>query len=298
MSKIIPKPNFLIVGSAKCGTTTLASILDLHPDCCMSSPKEVSFFQDTINHKKNDNYNLGWSWYQKAFTHYNDEKVIGEATPSYSDRRYSPNTAKRIFEFNGAIKIIYMVRNPLERQMSSWKMLYTWGIKNIYPGFKPAAWALKGFEFWLENQRDAGQWDICNYEYQIGAYREFFSEEQIHVTFLEDWKQSQKDEVNKVLDFLGLEKNLTEQAIFKKENTGDRTHDILGNVKKLIYKTGVHKVIPNPIKSYLGAKTIKEITYPEIDFSSDIVREFQNYIKTDSEAFLKTYNKPIDFWKL
>lgn len=85
------KPNFIIIGAAKCGTTALASILDSHPDCCMSRLKEVSFFQDTIDFEPNPNYEKGWEWYQKAFSHYNGEPIVGEATPSYADRSRSPH---------------------------------------------------------------------------------------------------------------------------------------------------------------------------------------------------------------
>ena len=99
----------------------------------MSEPKEVSFFQDSIDYAPNPNYEKGWPWYQKAFPHYRGEPVVGEATPSYRDGSRSPNTAARVFQFNPGMKIVYMVRDPMERQLSAWRMNYAFGKARTHP---------------------------------------------------------------------------------------------------------------------------------------------------------------------
>ncbi|WP_053976078.1 sulfotransferase family protein [Mangrovimonas xylaniphaga] len=299
--KNIKKPNLIIIGAAKCGTTTLASILDEHLDVCMSTPKEVCFFQDTIDFKPNPNYEKGWEWYKKAFGHFRGEAIVGEATPSYTDRTRSSKTAQRIYEFNPEMRLIYMVRNPIQRQISAWKMQYAaseildskskdWKIEY--------GWAARGFEYWLKNQYEVKQWDVNRYNFQLNAYREFFSKDKIHVTFLEDWKHNQKEEVNKVLQFLDLEENLTEVAILKKENTGERTYDAFGSFKRTLSNFGLNKLIPSGIRKQLSAQTIKEIAYPEINYNSDILREFKDFIKGDAEEFLNYNNKTKEFWSL
>ena len=74
-------PDFFIVGHKKCGTTTLAGILEGHPDCCFSHPKEVWFFQEKAlnsidTSELNPNYAKGWEWYSKAWAHYSGEAVM------------------------------------------------------------------------------------------------------------------------------------------------------------------------------------------------------------------------------
>ena len=68
--------DFFIIGTAKCGSTTIASILASHPDCCHSAPKETNYFSL--------NYELGWDWYRGTFAHYDGESILGEASVSYT----------------------------------------------------------------------------------------------------------------------------------------------------------------------------------------------------------------------
>ena len=46
------KPNFLVIGAMKCGTTSLCSLLDQHPDIFMSNPKETYFFSNDEVYQK------------------------------------------------------------------------------------------------------------------------------------------------------------------------------------------------------------------------------------------------------
>jgi len=294
--KQIHKPNFLIIGAAKCGTTSLAAILADHPECCMSRPKEVSFFQDNYDHKPNPNYEKGWKWYSEAFQHYSGEKVIGEATPSYTDRSRSPNTAKRIFEFNSKMKVIYMVRNPLKRQMSAWKMQYTSGKSN--PRAIEHKWALKGFEYWMQKQKEIKQWDMCRYNYQLDAYRERLPGDQIFISFLEDWQDDQQLELEKICDFLKINAKLLN--IRKKEghNRADERTVPTALVKSKLAQSS--KIFfPKKVRKYISSKYgKKKIHVPSHNLSDKTKTMFLEYIYDDVNCFLKLQNKPTDFWKM
>lgn len=299
----IKKPNVIIIGSAKCGTTTLASILEAHPDVCMSRPKEISFFQDTIDFKPNPNYEKGWPWYQKAFSHYNGEKLVCEATPSYSDRSRSPHTAKHIYEFNPDMKIIYMVRHPQKRQLSTWKMEYAFS-RIVDPSSLDwkveYEWASQGIAFWLKKQKEAGQWDECRYNYQLEAYRTFFDEDRIYVTFLEDWVKSQSQEVSNVLQFLGIQSDLKEEHFNTKENTADARgveSFFLKTLRRTSFLNPLKKILPYSVKQRISKNVLtKSIEYPVVP--QDAFHEFNNYVKTDAVELIKKYKKDISFWNL
>ena len=159
----IPKPNFIIVGSAKCGTTTLSDVLATYPDCCFSNPKEVRFFD------LDENYNKGWAWYQQAFSHYNGEKMVGEATPNYTAMPLVSQCAERIYQFNPETKIIYIVRHPYKRLVSSWKMHYRNSSEKAHKE------ACQGFEHYLkQTQKKYNYLDHCLFDYQLEAYRKLF----------------------------------------------------------------------------------------------------------------------------
>lgn len=295
------RPNFLIIGSAKCGTTALASILDSHPDCCMSRPKEVSYFQDTVDFKPNQNYQKGWSWYKSAFEHFNGEPLIGEATPSYSDRSRSPSTAKRVFEFNPGMKIVYMVRNPLERQISAWKMQYAFGMDKSTPSKIEEQWALDGFTDWMERQRGVNQWDTVCYYFQLKAYLEYFPKSQVAVSYLEDWKINQEKEIVRLFSFLGLDYNRYDKT--KKEQRNASTErKIQRNSMRLLLQNGPVKclipLVPKVVREALKEKLLhKSIKVPPAIIGEDLLSDFLDYVEHDSMELHRFTGKPENFWK-
>lgn len=115
MVKREKKVNFIIVGTQKGGTTALDFYLRQHPNIEMASKKEVHFFD------RDDRY-LRWrnfAYYHKHFNFKDPNKVIGEATPSYM---YSETAIKRIYQYNPEIKLIAVLRNPIDRAYSHWNM--------------------------------------------------------------------------------------------------------------------------------------------------------------------------------
>ena len=78
-------PNFLIVGAQKCGTTTLHSVLDLHPKIAMSRVKELNFFSFQKNYQK------GLSYYSEQFVGECEEvDIIGESSQGICATREFP----------------------------------------------------------------------------------------------------------------------------------------------------------------------------------------------------------------
>ena len=97
-------PNFLIIGAQRCGTTTLYNQLVSHPDISPATTKELHYFDI--------NFSKGIQWYKEQF---NDERIIGEASPYYI---FHPLCPKRIFDIIPEVKIIVLLRNPVERAYS------------------------------------------------------------------------------------------------------------------------------------------------------------------------------------
>jgi len=108
----------LIIGAAKAGTTCLASWLGSHSDVCMSNPKETMFFGSPRLFDQGLDY-----FHSKFFSHYQGESLIGDATPAYSNCDRHPGTPERVFSVNSGCRMIYIVRHPLRRVESAWRML-------------------------------------------------------------------------------------------------------------------------------------------------------------------------------
>ena len=108
------KIDFLIVGTQKSGTSALDVYLRKHPEIEMARyQKEVHFFDDEKYFKKNK---VNYEVYHEYFTNDNS-KIKGKSTPVYM---YWSLAMKRIYEYNPQIKIIAVLRNPIERAFSHW----------------------------------------------------------------------------------------------------------------------------------------------------------------------------------
>ena len=108
--------DFLLVGAQKSGTTTLHSYLNDHPQIQMASKKEVHFFNNNqffLNPERD--YDFYHSWFDFDDT----SKLRGEVTPAYL---YCRDAAVRIWQYNPAMKIVIIIRDPIERAFSHWNM--------------------------------------------------------------------------------------------------------------------------------------------------------------------------------
>lgn len=106
------KPDFIIIGAPKCGTTSLAAWLGQHPRVFMSTPKELEFFKtDFILPFKDD-----LARYEALFRHAEPHlNAIGEASTAYLRSWVSVST---IMAYNQDARFIVCVRNPIEMTFS------------------------------------------------------------------------------------------------------------------------------------------------------------------------------------
>jgi hypothetical protein len=108
--------DFLIVGAQKGGTSALSSFLAQHPDIFIPPQKEIHFFDNDQIFMRTD---IDYELYHNYFQPKKQPCLLGEATPIYM---FWKPAAKRIFEYNPMIKLIFILRNPVERAYSNYIM--------------------------------------------------------------------------------------------------------------------------------------------------------------------------------
>ncbi|WP_299413470.1 sulfotransferase [Acaryochloris sp. IP29b_bin.148] len=118
-------PNFLIIGAAKSGTTSLYSYLNQHPQIYMSPVKETNFFafkDEKVAFKgPNDmqqTYITSIREYQSLFEDVTDEIAVGEASPMYLR---VPKAAYNIKRYLPTVKLITILRNPVDAAYSRFR---------------------------------------------------------------------------------------------------------------------------------------------------------------------------------
>ena len=116
-SQIRVLPDFIIIGAAKCGTTSLYDNLTQHPSVAPALKKEIFFFDQ--------NFRRDVAWYRAHFPTvlskyyakhvHRQDFVTGEATPRYI---FHPHAPQRVFELVPTVKLIVLLRNPVDRAYS------------------------------------------------------------------------------------------------------------------------------------------------------------------------------------
>ena len=105
-------PNLIIIGSPKCGTTSLYYYLGLHPEIFMSREKELNFFMEERNWRR------GLDWYRAQFETSRKVSVWGEASPGYTHHPVFQGVPQRMHSLVPGARLIQIVRDPMKRHLS------------------------------------------------------------------------------------------------------------------------------------------------------------------------------------
>jgi hypothetical protein len=176
-------PNFLIIGAAKAGTTSLYHYLSVHPQVFMAHPKELKFFVEEMN------WSRGLPWYERQFDRAGSAIAIGEASTHYTAYPYFRGVPERIAEVMPEVRLIYLVRHPVDRMISFYLMRIRAG-KERQRSMEKAL---------LTNPRYV---DGSRYAMQIEQYLTYFPPERLLVIKSEDLRDARLPTMDRVLQFL------------------------------------------------------------------------------------------------
>lgn len=178
-------PNLIIIGAQKCATTSLHYYLNQHPQIFMSREKELNFFLQEWNWSK------GIEWYRSQF--YGSAKIYGESSPGYTNYPHFAGAPKRMFGVIPGARLIYILRDPVERIISQYVHSYSSGREN------------KTLSKALANMATNRYVQRSQYYLQLHQYLEFYDPSQILVLTQEDLNTRRQETLKKVFTFLGVD---------------------------------------------------------------------------------------------
>jgi len=199
-------PNFIIGGVAAGGTSFLASAISQHPEVYL--PKKMR--PEPHYFYKSWEYAKGLSYYEKKyFDNIKHEKAIGEKSASYLFGGLV--TARRIKKALPNIKLIFALRNPIERTYATYRYTVMQGLEEL------------SFEEALENEntrikKQDGIWkEIQPYNYtgrgfyakQLKEYFKVFNKEQILILKSEDIYKNPYENFQKIFAFLNINQHIS-----------------------------------------------------------------------------------------
>ena len=195
-------PNFFIVGAPKAGTTSLYEYLKGIPGIYMSPVKEPRYFSATTLPKKHDLRPIrDKKKYLNLFKKAKDEKIIGEASPTYLA---DPAAPKLIHDMAPDARIVITLRDPVERLFSSYFHLLRYGARKM--SFSDA------LKVELARRTDGTKVHIKLedglYSKNLRTYMDIFGQDQVKVLIFEEWVKNAKVAVEEILRFLGLNYSL------------------------------------------------------------------------------------------
>jgi len=194
---VTPHVTFVIAGVQKGGTTALFDYLGDYPDVALSDVKEVHFFDDETQDWAAPDYGAYHAHFPSA-----DGRPCGEATPIYS---YWPNSLERIAAYNPAMKLILVLRDPVERAWSHWRMEYARGAEKAAFGWciREGRQRLFDAEPW-GHHREFSYVERGFYGEQIERLYGLFPREQVLVLRSDDLRAEPGPALGGVRAFLGL----------------------------------------------------------------------------------------------
>ncbi|NEP91018.1 MAG: tetratricopeptide repeat protein [Okeania sp. SIO2C2] len=211
-----PSPNFIIIGSQKSGTTSLANYINQHPQVLPAIKKETHFWSGQ--------FNRGIDWYLAHFPPIPKSQnfITGEATPNYL---VSYKVAKRIYNLLPNIKLLVIFRNPVDRTISQyhhWRRL-NWEERSFEVAINMELEILESTP--KQPQGDQKYWQLPGNYIGRGVYIEFiqkwmevFPRAQFLILRGEDLYQAPDNTMKQVFGFLGLPQHQLPK--YKKLNSG------------------------------------------------------------------------------
>jgi hypothetical protein len=192
--------DFLVIGAQKAGTTALFDYLAELPALELPAVKEAHFFDDE------DGVDWAAPDYESYHRLFRDPaRLWGEATPIYA---YWPNAMERIHAYNPAIKLIFLVRDPVERAWSHWKMEYARGKET-----EPFGWCIRdGRARMAEAVPYPGFHRVYSYVErgfygrQLARLLKLFSREHLLLMNSEELKHDPTAALCRVCDFLAVDR--------------------------------------------------------------------------------------------
>jgi hypothetical protein len=272
-------PNLVVIGAQKCGTSGLHYHLGLHPEIQMSRPKELNYFV------KEGTWARGIDWYAQHFDP--DVPVRGEASPNYSAHPYRRGVVRRLHASIPEAKLIYLVRDPLERIAAHWVHNY-------------AKHREKGDLATTVNNPRASYVTRSRYAMQLHRYLRRFPLDQIMVIEQEDLRSDRARTLRRVFEFAGVDPDFEHPSFAREQHVTAAKSRASKFAVRLERMSDRHPVLAPAAKLYLGVDARlpphRPIERPDVRMVID--DEILELLRDDAREFRELTGRPFETWSI
>jgi hypothetical protein len=277
------KPNFLVIGAAKCATTTIRSLLGRHPDIFMVPAESQFFNNDSV-------FARGFDWYESLFADADRQTWRGEGCNGYTMKEAFPRAFQRLTTYAPQLKLLYMARNPFERIESFWMELRSQHPDYVHYDFNKAVDVNRD---WLT--------DPCNYLVQLEPYRQLYGDESIHVMFYEDFCENPERVIRGCFQFLDVDPDVDVAASTARLNESQDkvvASPLLSQLRSIsLYRRAVDR-LPFAPRDRIARTLLYRKVRQRPTWHPETRAWVADFLRDDLRRFLVRYGRPDDFWNL
>ena len=208
-------PDFIIFAEGRCGTTSLYEAIVEHPNVHRALQKEIYFFDAE--------FQRGVGWYKHHFpfvwkkylsTKIQRKKFLtGEATPRYCTHPHAP---KRVYELIPKVKLIALLRNPIDKALSTYQLQRARGGEKLSfeDGMKEEESRIEGEMEKMEKDENYYSANFFRYSYLtrgiyvngLKKWMDIFPRDQFFFQDSESFFKNPSHTLNQIYEFLNLPK--------------------------------------------------------------------------------------------
>ena len=242
------KPDFIIMGAMKSATSTLHEQLALQSGIFMSTPKEPNYFSD------DEQYARGEYWYESLFEDALPTDLCGESSTHYTKLPDYPLTLERMSQGLSDVKLIYVMRHPIERLISHY--IHQWSQNVISCDINEA----------VDTYEELTAYSC--YTKQLQPYFKQYGMDNVLPVFTESIRHNAQAELERVAKFIGHKDQVTWQDDLAAQNvSGERVRAFKGY--KWLVESGVmtylrRRLVPQGIRDKIKHSLTMQ-KRPEID---------------------------------
>lgn len=273
------KVDLLIIGAGRSGTTSVSKYLEHHAQVCFSTIKEVHYFS------VDDLFKRGEKYYHSFFEHYNNEKVVVSAD-TYLLMDYK--AISRIKAYNPNMKILVMLRNPVDRAYSSYNYSVNYGYHEALASFSDCI----DFEKNIEAEQDTVMQNNLGHLYgslyykHLSEWLKHFPKEQFLFLTTNELKTNPDVINSKINAFLGIDAQMADTNKKEKHNAYAVPKNKGLEQFLLNRNNGIRVLIRKLVPSFIKKAVIKSGV---VDKLHDINRVEAQYEKLSNNEYNTMY---------
>ncbi len=260
-------PSFIVGGGVRCATGWIRECLSEHPEIYME-PKETHYFDQ--------NYEKGDEWYKCFFQDHTDKKIKGEKTASYL---HINNVVAKIKETVPDVKLVFSLRDPVDRMYSHYTMSASTDKTLLNMGFEKAVEEEKKFLNWGK------------YSEQLKDFYQNIPENNIHIVIFEEIQENPHRDISEIYRFIGANPDFKAPSTQLRTKLGKFEHEnpFWGGISTIM----LHPRAPFFLRSIYTQIRPKETKkkLPDKHY-----RRFSDYFREDIQSLEELLGRDLSIW--